>query len=208
MSDGGTDASISRGVVNMALDELLNHQDSKKDFDKRYDLLRALQALPSGTDHRDDFLNILKTHANIKVQEADYLRDYWYNPDRPGFWPTPKYTFHPVEPIVRMGLIKAILVAEALKWPIVSYWMPVGSTFESLVIPGERQVTRIILTPPAAPEYPSELHNFAEIYVAKPARAVGKWEATEPQDYKDPNSEVVITRINKHAWTPRIVYDT
>ena len=208
MSEGGTDASISRGTVNMALDELLNHQDSKNDFDKRYDILRDLQALPSGTDHKDDFLNILKTHANIKVQESDYLRNYWYNPDRPGFWPAPKYTFHPVEPIIRMGLIKAILVAEELKWPIVSYWMPVGSTFESLVIPGEKQVTRIILTPPAAPEYPGELHNFAEIYVAKPARAVGKWEAKEPQDYQDPNSEVVITRINRHAWTHRIVYNT
>jgi hypothetical protein len=51
MSEGGTDASISRGTVNMALDELLNHQDSKNEFDKRYDILRDLQALPSGTDH-------------------------------------------------------------------------------------------------------------------------------------------------------------
>lgn len=204
MSEGGTDASISRGAVNMALDELLNHQNGKNEFDKRYDILRDLQALPAGVDHRDDFLNILKTYANIKVQEADYLRDYWYNPDRPGFWPTPKYTFHPVEPIMRMGLIQAILVAEKLKWPIVSYWMPVGSTFESLVIPGEKQVTRIILTPPTTPEYPGELHNFAEIYVAKPAKAVGKWEVKEIQDHLDPNSEVVITHITQRAWTPRI----
>ena len=90
-------------------------------------------------------------------------------------------------PLVRVGLIKAIHVANKVKpqLPIESQWVAAGphdnpaSPFEVIVSRGDQQVTRLMLTPetPMAAD-PRFLEELADIWIIKRG-PVGAWEVEE-----------------------------
>jgi hypothetical protein len=92
-----------------------------------------------------------------------------------------------VMPLVRVGLIKAINVANMVKpqLPIESQWVAAGphdspaSPFEVIVSRGDQQVTRLLLTPetPMAAD-PRFLEELADIWIIKRG-PVGAWEVEE-----------------------------
>jgi hypothetical protein len=104
-----------------------------------------------------------------------------------GFWPV---QYHPTEPIVRKGLIKAIELAIETNRPLDSYWIPASDRFETIVILNDQQVTRLILTPPTPPpQRPERIANSAAIWMIK--RGV-----VEPfEDAEDTSGPVLITRL-------------
>jgi hypothetical protein len=146
--------NLVKGIVNIKVDELVNHRDSAGAFDKRDAFLKALN------NWDEDYLEILKLHAGVTTKEADYLHEYWFDPN----WADPNSECwwrekQPILPIIRQGLITAIEVAtqdpdtgakRAQGLPIDSYWIYSGySQFEVIVSWTDYQVTRMILTPPA-----------------------------------------------------------
>ena len=108
--------------------------------------------------------------AGINTKESDYLRDHYFRQGAGTFWGenTPS---KPIEPIVRLGLIKAIEEAHAHNLPLDSYWeaADTDSVFETIIICSAYQVTRLIRTPhPKAPEgYADSLMNDASIFLCK-----------------------------------------
>src|SRR5919109_1686310 len=74
---------------------------------------RRQEFLDALNDWGRDYLQILENYAGTTRYETDYLRASWYNED--GFWPTSRYPKiqHPLEPIVRESLIKALEMAKA-----------------------------------------------------------------------------------------------
>ena len=149
--------NLVKGIVNNKIDALVNQPDKAGGFDKRDEFLKALN------NWEEDFLEILKYHAGVTSKEADYLREYWFDPN----WADPNSECwwrekQPIEPIMRQGLITAIDVAtrdpddpdpgskRAKALPIDSYWIYSGyNQFEVIVSWSDYQVTRMILTPPA-----------------------------------------------------------
>lgn len=152
---------VSKGSVHKRVDDILNHQDKDLAFDKRSAFHKDLAnwGLP--------YIEVLKVHAGVSTAEADYLQKYWYSPT--GFWPS----LHPVEPLVRQGLIKAIEEADRANppLPIDSYWLCLGGStqdpkqqamdhdlrFETIITRSPFQVTRILLTPRASRQAPLHL---------------------------------------------------
>src|SRR5262249_17512377 len=155
----------------------------------------ALQ--PPEQEHTAAYLELLMqpvAHggAGISPLHAQYLRQYWYSPD--GFWPHERYPFHPTEPIIRLGLIKAIDLAVQFNLLLDSYWIAAGEIFDTLVLHSGQQITRIELTPPAPPHGdPSTLGNWADIWVAKHT-IIGLWETPETPVWDNP---LVLTRLKK-----------
>ena len=105
-----------------------------------------------------------------------------------GFWPAP---YHPTEPVIRLGLIKAIELAIQENLPLTSYWIAAGDKFETLIIRDAQQVTRLIMTPPTPPpRYPERLWNAAHVWVVK--RGVQEaWEQREEQ-----RGAAIVTKLN------------
>jgi hypothetical protein len=108
-----------------------------------------------------------------------YLADYWYG----AWWPQ----HQPVMPLVRVGLIKAIHVANMVKpqLPIESHWIAAGhpdspeSPFEVIVSRGDQQVSRLLLTPETPmPADLRFLEELADIWIVKRG-PVGAWEVGE-----------------------------
>jgi hypothetical protein len=187
MGPEGIFATLIKGVVHKAVDDWLNN-----DLTNRQSFLNDLKALqPSDANHTDEYLEILRGVGVITFQ-LEYLRRYWFSPD--GFWTQHRYPFHPTEPIVRMGLIKAIEVAnEAPALPIDSYWVAAGDKFETIVMRSPWQVTRLLLTPPSPPPgNASMVSNYADIRVVKRTANIGLWEFMEPPAQ---SSQVIITRL-------------
>jgi hypothetical protein len=145
MMSGGISGQISKGIVHQKVDHALNHG-----FRAAF-LARLKTATTS-----DSYLDMLKDQnvmgqANVlRPEEAAYLQNTWYNQDpTKGWW----WQAQPIYPILRQGLLKAIHQANqaGLSLPIDSYWLPVatGDLVAVLVAVGERQVTRLIITPPS-----------------------------------------------------------
>jgi hypothetical protein len=146
--------NLVKGTVNIKIDALVNHQDKAGGFDKRDEFLQALNYWA------EPFLDILERYEVVNRKEADYLREYWHDPN----WADPNSECwwrekQPIEPIIRQGLITAIDVAtrdpdtgakRAKGLPIDSYWIYSGyNQLEVIVTWSDYQVTRMILTPPA-----------------------------------------------------------
>jgi hypothetical protein len=199
MPSEGIGANIIQGPVHKAIDELVNHRDATGTFDRRDSFLQALQALqPADAEHTDAYLAILQQQAGVTATQAGYLRQHWYNSGPDSFWPAAP--FHPLEPLVRQGLIKALGLAIQRNLPLESYWMPGGKdgTFEVIVTCSPmQQVTRILLTPMSPPPMdPATLLNFADIFVIK-HDPVGQWEVAEPESQP---GGVTITRLKTVPW--------
>jgi hypothetical protein len=205
-------ATMVKGPVHHAIDELV------KDPVTRAKFLAELKELQPDVDQTEKYLDILKRHAptlvvfkvnGTTINLLDYLHDTWYNPrgnppktelgkqwklgELQGFWLD---TYHPTEPIIRQGLIRALELANEQHLPLDSYWMANGKQFETLVIHTPHQITRILVTPPTPPpQNPRNLMNFADIRVIKRG---------EPADYETPENrigQVIITKLLE--WSQR-----
>jgi hypothetical protein len=181
--------NLVKGIVNTKIDALVNHRNSAGAFDKRDELLKALN------NWTEDFLEILKRHAGVTAKEADYLHEYWFDPN----WADPNSECwwrekQPIEPIIRQGLITAIDVAtqdpdtgakRAQALPIDSYWIYSGyNQFEVIVTWTDHQVTRMILTPPPPEDAPVDRrpkNSKARIQVIRREVAKGDRPAVQPE---------------------------
>ena len=154
----GMENVIAKGPILQATDTIVNNRELRKDF------LTALR------DESQDYVDILEEFARKaevpcnRFQMA-YLRLNWFPaPPDPsevedvvrafeGSW---WRDFQPIEPIVRHGLIKAIQEATPRDLDLDSYWLcPAASDFEVIVSRSEKQVTRIIMTPPVPVHIPT-----------------------------------------------------
>ena len=161
---------VSKGSVHTKVDDILNHRRKDHAFDKRFAFYQDL------AHWNLSYLDVLKTHADVSPEETNYLARYWYSPN--GFWPT----LHPVEPLVRQGLIKSIEEADGSNppLPIDSYWLCIGGKdqdsqqletdgalrFETIITRSPYQITRILLTP--RPSYAAPLHlNRVPVWVVQ-----------------------------------------
>ena len=161
--------SMSQGSVLEKTDNTVNHRDASGEFDLRGPFLADLN------DWDQDYLEVMRQHANLNDDEIYYLRTYWYNADTT-WWPD----HYPTEPIVRQGTIQAIQVATDANLPMRSYWMAVGDRFEMLVARSEEQVTRIMLTPPA-PATAAVHRNRANIWVVQHGIGVVEQQVNRPE---------------------------
>jgi hypothetical protein len=140
---GGISGQISKGIVHQKVDHVLNH-GNRAAFRAR--LKTATTSAMYLTMLQD--ANVMGPDV-LTREEADYLQRTWYNEDpTTGWW----WPAQPIYPILRQGLLKTIVQADAAgSLPIDSYWLPVttGDLVAVLVAVGERQVTRLIITPPS-----------------------------------------------------------
>jgi len=185
------------------VDWVVNHQSRDGEFDMRP---RFLEDLESNRDYLDILNDALRTFLRaegLPLEWADkradfltqYLAEYWYG----AWWPQ----HQPVMPLVRLGLIKAINVANLGKpqLPIESQWVTAGphdgpvSPFEMIVSRGEHQVTRLLLTPetPMVAD-PKFLEELADVWVIKRG-PVGAWEVEEAGEL---GQRAVTTRLRAY----------
>jgi hypothetical protein len=148
MTEGISLSTISKGIVHAKVDRLLNDKKNPK----RNEFIEAVK------NWSIDYLELL-TIAGVTPPEVEYLREYWFDPN----WADPNSEcwwreHQPIEPIVRQGLITAIDIAtqdpdadQPRPEPLdVDSYHIYGERdhFESLVTWTDKQVTRIVLTPP------------------------------------------------------------
>lgn len=140
---GGVSGQISKGIVHQKVDRVLNDH-------RRAGFLAALKKAKTSPE----YLAMLENQAVMGQDfltraEARYLQETWYNEDpATGWW----WQAQPIYSILRQGLLKAIIEADkAPTLPVESYWLPVttGNLVAVLIARGERQVTRLIITPPS-----------------------------------------------------------
>jgi hypothetical protein len=187
MGCAGMSAHISNGPVHRAADWVVNHRNKDGEFDKPQRFLDDLESNREYLDILNETLRSLLRTEGLPSQWADkradlltgFLADYWYG----SWWPQ----HQPVMPLVRVGLIKAIHVANMVKLQlcIESHWITAGpaesasSPFEVIVSHGDNQVTRLLLTPetPLAADL-RLLEELADIWIIKRG-PVGAWEVEE-----------------------------
>jgi hypothetical protein len=204
----GIRTTLVKGPVHQAIDALVNRDSATCQA-----FLHDLQALqPLDSDHTEAYLallaryiphlteNIVGMDYSYNYSSLDYLHDAWYNPSdtpkpRPprvninGFWPAP---YHPTEPVIRLGLIKAIELTIEANLPLTSYWIAAGDKFETLIVRDTQQVTRLIMTPPTPPpSRPAQLWNAAHVWVVKHGVQEEPWERLERQ-----SGAASITKLN------------
>jgi hypothetical protein len=132
--------TLTKGIVHKKVEQRVNGSQQALE-----ELLDALK------DPSQNYVDILQSFAGVTPQEAAHLSQTWYGPQC--WWPA----LHPMEPLVRQSLIKALEVARDRRLPINSYWLCAGNQFRVIVIYDNLQVFRLILTPapqPGASETP------------------------------------------------------
>ncbi|WP_089721210.1 hypothetical protein [Candidatus Entotheonella palauensis] len=140
-------SNIFQGPIHKHLDAQLNHCDAQGGFDRRAEILSALQ------DPAQDYIRILKELGHVPTHDASRVSEHWYDPnwaapESPCWWKADQ----PLAPLVRQSLIHAIEVANEADLPIASYWMPIGEQCEVLIARSPAQVTRFIVTPLSLPQ--------------------------------------------------------
>jgi hypothetical protein len=129
--------TISKGLLQQAIEKVANDPQRRPDF------LNALQ----GPQMPTDWLAFLTDSRELDSAAESYVRNTWQK-----FW-----VQYPVEVIMRQSLIEAIQLAtrdpvngQERFLPIDCYWIWTNDStkFEVLLTYNERQVTRILLTPP------------------------------------------------------------
>ena len=187
MGCAGMSAHISRGPVHRAVDWVVNHRNRDGEFDLRQRFLDDLESNRDYLDLLNEALRSFLRAEGLPPQQADkraefltsYLAQYWYGE----WWPQ----HQPVLPLVRLGLIKAIKVANKVKpqLPMESQWIAAGphdspiSPFEVIVARGDHQITRLLLTPetPMRAEQ-GLLEELSDVWIVKRG-PVGDWEVEE-----------------------------
>jgi hypothetical protein len=176
--------TISKGRVQQAIETAANDPKLRPGF------LNALQGpQTSGTD----WIDFLRDAGGLSPGDEDYFRTRWLQ-----FWSQT----YPVEAIVRQSLIEAIALAnydpvgEKERFlPIDCYWIWTNdaSKFEALIAPNDRQVTRIILTPPP-PTHPntSILTGLAPFLIVKAG-------PVEKELRQDPEGQWITVQIKAPA---------
>lgn len=181
-SDGSVPGNISKGPGHFAIDRELNYQE-----DGEYVRRAAIRAALANTDN--NYVDLLRSVFHVPEAVVRYVAYYWYYHDStaPQVWWKDK---QPVEPLFRKSIIEAIDLAGDL--PIDTYWMPIGHRnvdrsyvplgiyrpdeypFEVIMMKSEKQLTRIILTPPIPTPRNVEdrFTKPSNIWVVKSARDV------------------------------------
>lgn len=139
------------------------------------DLSRRETFLSALKNPQQEYVQVLVDYASLTPGEANFLRQYWFNPDwaeaRSNCW-WPEH--QPIEPVIRYGMIKAIELAmrdpdtgRERTLPIHSYWVCCSSQFEVTVACSQHQVTRINLTPRVPAGLPENLTTKSPLWVIK-----------------------------------------
>src|SRR5262245_20099379 len=119
MSGEGAFVSLTKGPVHTAIEVCVN--DPTNYYDKRQRLLEALKKLqPPEQEHVPDFLVATTEIAEVTAAAADYLEKHWFR-----WWSTKQHQ----EPILRLGIIRAIEVANGDPdkiLPIDFLWLNIG----------------------------------------------------------------------------------
>ncbi len=180
---GSVPGNISKGPGHIAIDGELNYQENSQYV--RRPAIRAALA-----NAGNSYVDLLRSVFHVPEAVVRYVEYHWYyhNITAPQVWWKDK---QPVEPLFRKSLIEAIDLADD-DLPIDSYWMPIGHRnvdrayvpfgtyrpdeypFEVIMMKGETQLTRLVLTPPIpAPRGAEERFTKpSSIWVVKAARDV------------------------------------
>lgn len=171
----GIAGHVSKGPIHTKVDALVNHKDSKGQFDKR---AAFLDAIINRANTPDAYRQILETQAEVTREESDYLRDIWYNEGPRRWWPE----VQPIYPVLRQGLIKALQEA-GQHLVLDSYWMPIAgdSVIETIIVKSAVQVTRIVVTP-ASPRTPRRRSTPAPMWAVKPKTSAEQVAGFGPDD--------------------------
>lgn len=179
--------TISKGLVQRAIERVINNEQLRPVF------LDTLKEVPEASEA--DWVDFLREFGGLDTASERYFRRHWLGQS----WSDD----YPVETIVRQSLIEAIELADRLTtdaahpMPIDCYWLYTEDTskFEALITANERQVTRIILTPPppTAAIDPSRLTEFAPLYIVKPGTS-----ERQPEEHtlrQDPEGQWVTVQL-------------
>jgi hypothetical protein len=174
---------ISKGLVQQAIENVANNPQQRGDF------LRVLK----DNNPEADWIHFLRDNGGLDIGAERYFREDWLR----DFWSKA----FPVEAIVRQSLIEAIELAnrdpdtgQERFLPIDCYWIWTNdpSKFEALIAVNERQVTRIILTPPppTTPTNPKRpLTRSTSFFIVKQAHPV------EEELRQDPQGQWITVRL-------------
>lgn len=140
---------MSKGKLQLAIEKVANDPQLRADF------LTTLK----GPQEPNDWLDFLEEHG-LDSAAVSYIREHWQT-----MWQTYSYSAELVEAIMRQSLIEAIDLAESLTQdrhnpiPIDCHWIWTDDRkrFEVFITFNERQVTRILLTPPPPTTRPRPL---------------------------------------------------
>ncbi len=201
MADDGIPSNISKGPGHVAIDDALNYQENGEYI--RRPAIRAALVNPDNT-----YLHLLGSVFKVPESVITYVEKHWYPEDitAPQVWWKDK---QPIEPLFRQSLIEAIDLAGDL--PIDSYWMPIGSRnvdwrnvpldtyrpdeypFEIIMAKSEKQLTRMIVTPPCpvAQNVREKYTALSNIWVVKAKRDVQPFGETRFED------DTAVTRLKE-----------
>ncbi len=207
----GISANFAKGPVHKAMDAQLNYKDENGEYAKRSEILNLL----SNEDNK--YIDLLKTVFQVPIGAADYVAEHWYNPNpdaRQTWWKEKQ----PIEPIIRQSLIYAIKMAKDL--PIDSCWLPIGNRevhpnnysrgvfrtdefpFEVVLVRGDYQLTRLIITPPSPRPLRLELYTQPiDVWVVKSRYDL------RPSGQTQTFGETAVTQLYEPPDMPRGGYD-
>src|SRR5688500_10404388 len=151
---GGMPGFIAKVPITKRVDQLsrafLNDRPKREEFLNAF--LSALNDRPL-----DDYYSILR-HYKILLTDAEqqHLANHWFNDNDQGWWKQAG----PVKEIHRRSLIEAFTEAKERDLPIDSYWICTAHhSFDVCIGWNDRQVTRIILSPPAIEDSDPKKHT-------------------------------------------------
>jgi hypothetical protein len=137
---------IAKGPLCYYLDALSRGTTS---VEKLSALRKAIQDLSD--NGYNEFVKVFREHVFDEFKEltpdrktaiVDYLVTNWFN-EESGWWPH----LQPIEPVLCLGLIKALDISIQEALPIDSYWVVIDEGFELTVSQSPQQVTLLIMTP-------------------------------------------------------------
>jgi hypothetical protein len=153
---------ISKGLFQKAIEEVANNESNRP----------GLMAALKDPENPTAWFNFLEDSGALESATADYVRNRWCK-----FWPA--YSAETVEAILRQSLIEALDLANDLYekhksfMPIDCHWIWTNDaeTLEVLLTYNERQVTRMLLTPPPPTNPRLSLPGLAPYFIVKPRQS-------------------------------------
>jgi hypothetical protein len=193
-----------------AMPEVIAKGPILKRLEARYrDRVKLQERITALRESPDDLATLGRRRGVLTEAEAAHLRRDWFSPD--GWWPEA----HPIEPILRHGLITALEEATKRSLPVDAYWVCSSPhySFQVDITWSDQQLTIIFNSPPVPAAYQDNplAPDATRLVTAEAPKSAPMWQGPEhPPRRQTPewlNAEEPIIAVKRVAKEDRLETD-